>query len=349
MNTNSKIMRKQLGISLVEIMVALVISLFLLGGVIQVYIANKTSYRFVDASSRIQENARFALDTMVSDIRMAGFWGCAQFDSDNNGHLQNNLNTASGNYEAELHAFITNPAISLTANDGLNGSDSITLSGSKAEQNIVKATFMITDEDVIEVSESTAIEQNDIVILSNCYGADIFEVTSVGVSATAGQKTLSHSTGAQADTPGNMNQASCAAAGSNQCLSQLYGTSASVAVLQTISYTIKAGASGEPALWREENGEDSELIESVEQMQILFGVDTDGDGTPNQYVSDAAAIAADSEQISAVRVFLVVRSDEDGITDSTQVYTLNGVDTDAPDNRLRQVFSATITLRNRLR
>ncbi|MBT4077240.1 MAG: prepilin-type N-terminal cleavage/methylation domain-containing protein, partial [Gammaproteobacteria bacterium] len=40
---------KQTGLSLVEIMVALVISLFLMGGITQVYLGNNASYRFSDA------------------------------------------------------------------------------------------------------------------------------------------------------------------------------------------------------------------------------------------------------------------------------------------------------------
>lgn len=65
--------RRQCGLSLVEIMVALVISLFLTAGVIQLFIGSKQTYRFHDALSRLQENGRLALDTMAADIRMAGF------------------------------------------------------------------------------------------------------------------------------------------------------------------------------------------------------------------------------------------------------------------------------------
>jgi len=344
MNINSKIMRKQLGISLVEIMVALVISIFLLGGVIQVYIANKTSYRFSDASSRIQENARFALETISSDLRMTGYWGCAQFIANNNDHLVNNLNTASASYNAALHDFIGADAISATVNDGLNGSDSLTVSGSKAAQNIILAPFMTTVESDIEVSATTAIAEEDIVIISNCQGADIYEVSAVATSTTAGQIVVSHNT---AGKIGNMNAAACTATGGNQCLSQTYAGDAAISTLQTITYTVAAGANtAEPALWRSENGVNDELIEGVEQMQILFGVDTDNDGTPNQYLT--SDLVTDSTQVSAVRIFLVVRSDEDNITDNLQVITINGVSTNAPDNRLRQVFSSTVALRNRI-
>ena len=65
--------RQQHGLTLVEILVALVLSLFLTAGIIQLFIGTKQSYRFHEALSRIQENGRFAIDRMNADIRMAGF------------------------------------------------------------------------------------------------------------------------------------------------------------------------------------------------------------------------------------------------------------------------------------
>lgn len=59
--------------SLIEIMIALVISLFLIAGVIQLFIGSKQTYRSQDALSRIQENGRLAMESMATDIRMAGY------------------------------------------------------------------------------------------------------------------------------------------------------------------------------------------------------------------------------------------------------------------------------------
>jgi type IV pilus assembly protein PilW len=66
--------RYQCGLTLVEILVALVISAFLMAGVIQLFLGSKQTYRSHDALSRIQENGRFALETMSRDIRAAGYY-----------------------------------------------------------------------------------------------------------------------------------------------------------------------------------------------------------------------------------------------------------------------------------
>ncbi len=63
---------KQLGFTIVEILVALVISLVLLMGVINIFLASKQSYTLQSGVSRLQENARYALDMMAASISLAG-------------------------------------------------------------------------------------------------------------------------------------------------------------------------------------------------------------------------------------------------------------------------------------
>lgn len=66
--------RHQQGLTLIEILVALMISAFLIAGVIQLFIGSKQTYRSYDALSRIQENGRFVLEAMARDIRMTGYY-----------------------------------------------------------------------------------------------------------------------------------------------------------------------------------------------------------------------------------------------------------------------------------
>lgn len=61
------------GFTLIELMVAMVISLFLVGGVILMYASSKAAYLDSNQMARLQENIRFASDYMVRDIRNAGF------------------------------------------------------------------------------------------------------------------------------------------------------------------------------------------------------------------------------------------------------------------------------------
>lgn len=61
------------GFTLIELMVAMALSLFLIGGVVLMYASSKAAYSDSDRLARLQENIRFASDYMVRDIRNAGF------------------------------------------------------------------------------------------------------------------------------------------------------------------------------------------------------------------------------------------------------------------------------------
>ncbi len=59
--------------SLVEVMVAVAISLMLMAGIIQLFVSNQVSYSTQTGLSRIQENSRFALEILEQNIMMAGY------------------------------------------------------------------------------------------------------------------------------------------------------------------------------------------------------------------------------------------------------------------------------------
>ena len=67
----------QSGVSLIELMVALVIGLFLIVGAVMVYSQSRKVYRTIETVARLQETARYALDVMEADVRMASYWGLA--------------------------------------------------------------------------------------------------------------------------------------------------------------------------------------------------------------------------------------------------------------------------------
>lgn len=79
MKTTAATKKNQRGLSLVEVMIGLLLSLVLTAGVIQIYISNKQTYTLQDEMSRLQENGRFAMDIVQRVIRGAGFQGGQAF------------------------------------------------------------------------------------------------------------------------------------------------------------------------------------------------------------------------------------------------------------------------------
>lgn len=141
------------------------------------------------------------------------------------------------------------------------------------------------------------------------------------------------------------------------CLGIAQRTPASEADAGLSLFTVDASASGEPELRCTSAGKPSSrkrqtqpVALGVETFQVVYGSDTDGDGSPDTW-TDAAGVAAWG-RVAVVRVGLVVR----GAPGSAQravparfhpLGTSFGAVFDAPaDGRLRRVFTASWQLRN---
>ena len=325
---------RQGGISLVELLIAMVIGLFLLAGIFQVYISNKATFAFTNAIAEVQENGRFALDRMSQDLRMASEWGCILLDPKDTDNINNTLNaTTLPGYNSEFHDFTAKAGIEGKENTGLNNSDTLTIRGGRPSQANVEAPFLPPTSKQLVTSAVNTISIGDIVLVARCGAndllideeADIFRVVEMIPFNNNTQRVLTFS--------------------ANK--SQQFENDAMVIELQTVNYFIADGESGEPALFRREFGNaPRELIEGAEDLQVLYGVDTDNDDFPNQY--QTADKVFSFNDVVAVRVMLLVRSVDDNVTDTPQTYTFNGVEKTADDRRLRQSFSATVALRNRI-
>jgi type IV pilus assembly protein PilW len=67
-------LRSQTGFSLIELMVAIVIALFLIGGVLTVEQGVKMSFQANDAFSQLEDNERFAMSTIAAIVERAGYY-----------------------------------------------------------------------------------------------------------------------------------------------------------------------------------------------------------------------------------------------------------------------------------
>jgi type IV pilus assembly protein PilW len=98
------------------------------------------------------------------------------------------------------------------------------------------------------------------------------------------------------------------------------------------------------------------LIANVEDLQFLYGIDTNGDQSADRYVT--APTTAQQPLVVSVRTCVVIRSQGLGITTSAQRYlncagalgtaTGNAAFTTAADTQLHRAFVATFNLRNRV-
>ncbi|MBA3494002.1 MAG: PilW family protein [Gammaproteobacteria bacterium] len=330
----------QAGVGLIEIMIALVIGLILIAGVGRIFLDSKQTYRLQDAQSRLQENARFALELLTNDIRMAGFSGCA------------NLSSITPNVIANA------PTITLTAATALSGKDDASSSWNPAPSSTQSSLPLAAGTDVITVQfsqgcsahlkgnmavvnaniqimspNSCGIDAGDALMISDCVAADVFRATSA--SGGAPTQTVAHAN--------NVN--------TSNNLSKTYQQDAELFIFASRSYYIANGAGGQPSLWRLDNtaatGGDNpiELVEGVENMQILYGEDTNGDRIPDQYrtVNNVGNLV----NVVAVRASLLLRTLDNNLLQLAQTYNYNDAPVTATDRRLRHTFTTTVNLRNR--
>ncbi len=73
--SNRKSGSRQSGFSIIELLVAMVLSLFLLTALIEILLNGKQSFNSANNLSRLQENGRVATNLIVSDLKRAGYMG----------------------------------------------------------------------------------------------------------------------------------------------------------------------------------------------------------------------------------------------------------------------------------
>ena len=69
--------QKQNGLTLLELLIAMLLGTLMILGATSMFTANKRVYKEVDYQGRLAENARFAMEMIIRDLRMTGFVGCA--------------------------------------------------------------------------------------------------------------------------------------------------------------------------------------------------------------------------------------------------------------------------------
>ena len=334
------------GFSLIELLVAMTLGLFLIGGAITMFMSNSRTYNEQVSMSRLQENARFALDILMRDIRIAGYSGC----SDDFNSVTNNISVDA----KQLLSFIN-------AIEGIE-QDSTTWKPSASTENITSiktgtdgiavryfqnlsplTAAMTTIESDLTIDATAAgglLKSGDLLAVSDCGSADIF-----ALSADENAGIIKHAevvTNGTNNTTGN--------------LSKLYLLDSSLMRVISRRYIIKDAANGQPSLFRIQYLKDAitdnfsvieqELIPGVDNMQILYGVATGvGDRLPDTYAK--ASDVTQWNNVVSVRLALLLSTETDNFSALATSHNLLGEVISSNDKRRRRMYTATVKIRNR--
>lgn len=356
-------MKRQSGLSLVELMVAMVLGLLVVGAVIELFISSRQLYRTQDVKARMQEDGRYAIHHIGELLARAGYRGCNSLstqkaadddsftsgESQGNRSMQNMLTTDTDYFWSMAqpvfgHESTGNstwaPAKPGGLNDANSGSDILTIRtvgaayipiiSQQSDHFVVGADNGLDDCDPAAEPNSCS----NIVMVSNCDFTTVFQVSN---DPSGGQ--LFYASGA--GIPGNKNEE----------LIGIYGNNSWVNTMASHSFYIRNNPDGVPSLYQRTLDNNAQaILEGVEQMQVLYGIDTNGDLSVDSY-EDADDVALWSEVIS-IRISLVMINIDVDSTDTNLAlgdgrYFLEGVQVTPNDGRLRRVYTQTIMLKNR--
>ncbi|TQV71220.1 hypothetical protein FKG94_20135 [Exilibacterium tricleocarpae] len=303
-------LRSQRGVGLVELMVSITIGLVILAGVLQLYATSMENQRSQEGFARIQENMRYLLNRLETDISQAGFTGCFPFTSDRiTVTLQNDVGVGM---LYDFSSFIT--GTNDTNDNGGLLSDTLTIRYASGRGAIPLASPMANSlaDVVLDTNDPDydSLEQHDIVMVSDCSRAAVFMIT----NDPGGDGALKHNTTTQdGDGQKNVtedleNQFGLAGvdggsrafvySGATGAHSYAIRTSAAAGAGQTCATATPQFC----AMFRN----NVELVDGVEDFQLEFGWRT---AAGNLRFATAAGVgAANWSEVDRVRVNLTFNS-----------------------------------------
>ncbi|MEJ2603388.1 MAG: PilW family protein [Gammaproteobacteria bacterium] len=315
------------GLSLVEIMVALVIGMLTLAGLLTLFTQNKRTFMQDEQFVRMQDNARFALAELEKDLAMAGFWGDllnpAGIVGDDDS-LSIATDCGPGGIEDWMYQILDPVSGQSSALTHLDNATGLAATGSHS---CIDAAEIVAGSDVVAIKRLEGRELAGAMIPSRVY------LRTNGTVGLLYKEPMSASPPITIDPP----------------FSQ-WRYSPRIYFIRDFS---EAPGDGIPALCRKVlvaaagPGMASECLASgVEDLQIEFGLDEDGDGRPDTFLSNPTL--AQMQLAVSARIELLARTAEPDprfVNDST--YRLGNAPAYTPnDNFRRRVYTTTVYIRN---
>jgi Tfp pilus assembly protein PilW len=243
------IVRNERGVSLVEVLVALVLTGAVLVMVYGSFYRTKNAAQKMTSVIEGRENARTAIQLLERELRMAGSgWG---------------RQSVHGIYNGVRDTFY---AVNPGYGGSISANDSVFVLGAWDAATTLRAS-MANPSAVIRVVNTAGFNTGDFCVVTNGDRAHLFQVT----SKTTSPHNLNHATSSPYNTNGTLN--SWPAGG--------YGTGAQVYRVSWVSYLVDSTTFGRPALIRREANRTAQLLAPNAERFVISYVLQDGSTTRN--------------------------------------------------------------------
>jgi len=357
---------RQNGMTLVELMLASFISLVLLAGVGQIFLSTKQLYAGDTEQADMQDTARYLLHYIGEQVQQAGMLGCAKLDG-------NHYTSSIADYDAYFHPFhigiqgyLKGSSVLPTVLDSLPilGDSDVLVVRRASDQGfrLVKqksdsmffAEYLSSETNACSGNTSNRINNicaNDILIAVDCQKGRSFVVSNISTAQDNGDTivNIEHQIN---NFPANWGgPGSTTPLDKFDVLDTVLNKAATTAYYITTNDTFYVKINDKPA---------TPMASGIEHLRILYGLDSDNDGSVNKYLS-ANLISADPtvadnyNNVVSLQIALLVRSQQPVLTVDELATTPTTVDYQLLDTTLsknvdgyiRKVYSTTIHLRNR--
>lgn len=318
---NIQQLKTNAGFSLVELMVAMSLGLFLVAGVLSVFVNVRTTTEETSSFGELQENGRFALSLLSEDLLRQDFWG-----------------DYTGTFDL---ASLNGSAPAAPANDCVG-------------EGINNRTFPLANGNFRTLWGITAVEANPLGCFANSapafVGSDIIQI----------KRTVTDASIAGALNANNYYLIT------NLSDGQVFLGTAAIPDIdnsriweyQHHVYYVTEQSQGDynvPVLMQgrlTNTMSFAPVVDGIEYIRFMYGVDTDDDGVVNSYLSAGNMTQgywnnASNTNIIAVKVYVLARGiAPDPDYSNTNTYKLGDLDIVVNDNFRRMLFTSTVTLFN---
>ncbi len=351
----------QSGFTLVELMISLVLGLILLTGLISAFMGFSRSSKLNATLTEMQESGRFALDSMVRDVRMAGFQGCVNINdapanvradsAPTTNYLADSLTafevTAADNWNPSPHTSFNIP---VGVGEPVPGTHALSIQFANSTSYEIQP-MTSTSSPVAVVGTEMDIVAGDLALISDCNSADIFYV-----SSNSGM-VLQH---AASDNGGDNRLSAPYGQGDSRNRPRIMRFEANI---YYIGLTGRTNNQNEPqrALYRQTLPYTSAPIEmatGVENLRIRLGAEDPAQPGPVTYLEPGDPLLATTRVRLVELGFLMQSYDDVASEEDSRSYQIAGFTIPAStasvrdgtahsqDYKMRLTFNSSVAIRN---
>ena len=313
----------QQGLSLIELMIAMTLGLMIVAGMATLFVQTRKSFTQDEMIAQMQDDARFAMNEIVRDVSLGGFWATLLDPSAITTEAAANLGTDCGDGTAKWMYLTQLPVTAISsfdepgaANNPSDNFDCLVDVEVQADTDIISIKRVVGNPIAVG-----ALVNNTMYLETNGVTGQLFEQVTARAPVVTGTVTYWEYRPSIYFVQNYENTA---------------GDGVPTLCRSTLVYVVGTA----PAMTKEC------LASGVEDMQIEYGIDTDNDGTANQYIS--APTAAQLATLVSVRFLFLFRTvNSDPSYTSNKTFTIGNAAVYSPtDNFYRRVYTITVNVRN---